>query len=125
MRTYVRLQFGDNPCMQLEMAPMFEDWPVTMPPAPRRVVTPPRPILVDLSRLIANPDDRFRRDAVAMRIKAEGLCFNAQVPGLLHAWAQSTRGGWLALVTCDVPTGNRAGKLAIRQWCSARAVTPL
>jgi hypothetical protein len=103
---------------------MFEDWPVTMQPSPRRVIDPPRPVVVDLSRLIDNPDDQFRRDAVSMRLKAEGLEFAGQAPGHLHAWARSTRGGWLALVSCDVPTGNRAGKLTIHQWCPARAVTP-
>lgn len=106
------------------MVRMFEDWPVTMQPSPRRLVDPPQAVIVDLSLLINNPDDRFRRDSVPMHIKMEGLEFLAQVPGLLHAWARSTRGGWLALVSCDVPTGNQAGKLAIRQWCPARAVTP-
>lgn len=103
---------------------MFEDWPVTMQPSPRQLVNPPQPVTVDLSRLIGNPDDRFRRDSVPMHIKMEGLDFLGQVPGRLHAWARSTRGGWLALVSCDVPTGNRAGKLTIYQWCPARAVTP-
>lgn len=103
---------------------MFEDWPVAMSPPTRRVVDPPRPVLVDLSHLIANPDDSFRRDEVALRIKLEGLDFRGQAPGQLHAWAQSTQGGWLGLVTVDVPTGNGAGKLTMHQWCPARAVTP-
>ena len=103
---------------------MFEDWPVTMRPPTRRVVDPPKPVFVDLSRLIVNPDDTFRRDEVALRIKHEGLDLRGRVPGHLHAWAQSTHGGWLALVTCDVPTGNGSGRLAMRQWCAARAVTP-
>lgn len=102
----------------------FEDWPVTMQPPTRKVVDPPKPVLVDLSRIIVNPDDKFRRDEVALRIKCEGLDFRGQVPGQLLAWAQSTCGGWLALVMCEVPTGNGAGKLTIRQWCPARAVTP-
>ena len=75
---------------------MFEDWPVTMHPSPRRVVDPPRPVTVDLSLLIANPDDKFRRDAVPMHVKMEGLTFHGRVPGHLHAWARSTAGGWLA-----------------------------
>ena len=94
---------------------MFEDWPVTMRPPTRRVVDPPKPVFVDLSRLIVNPDDTFRRDEVTLRIKNEGLDFRGRVPGHLHAWAQSTHGGWLALVTCDVPTGNGAGRLTMRQ----------
>lgn len=49
---------------------MFEDWPVTMDPPPRTVVDPPQPVLVDLSRILDNRDDAFRRDAVSMRVKA-------------------------------------------------------
>jgi hypothetical protein len=104
--------------------PCVEDWPVTMRPPTRKVVDPPKPVVVDLSRFIVNPDDTFRRDEVILRIKNEGLDFRGVVPGHLHAWAQSTHGGWLALVTCDVPTGNGAGRLTMRQWCPARAVTP-
>ncbi len=104
---------------------VFEDWPVAMSPPTRRVVDPPKRVLVDLSRLIVNPDDSFRRDSVALRIKLEGLDFRGQVPGCLHAWAQSTQGGWLAFVTCDVPTGNGTGKLTMQQWCPARAVAPV
>ena len=102
----------------------FEDWPVTLWPPTRKVVDPPAAVLVDLSRLIGNPDDTFRRDEVCMRIKSEGLDFRGRVPGQLLAWAQSTYGGWLALVTCEVPTGNGVGKLTMRQWCPARAVRP-
>jgi hypothetical protein len=46
---------------------VFEDWPVTMCPPTRRVVDPPKPVFVDLSRLIVNTDDTFRRDEVALR----------------------------------------------------------
>ncbi len=103
---------------------VFEEWPVAMLPPTRRVVDPPKPVVVDLSLLITNPDDAFRRDEVAMRVKMEGLVFRGQVSGRLHAWAQSAAGGWLALVSCEVPTGNGRGKLAMSQWCSARAVRP-
>lgn len=95
-----------------------------MHPPTRRVVDPPKPVVVDLSLLITNPDDAFRRDEVAMRVKTEGLVFRGQVSGRLHAWAQSAAGGWLALVSCEVPTGNGRGKLAMSQWCPARAVRP-
>ena len=72
-------------------ASVFEDWPVTMCPPTRRVVDPPMAVFVDLSSLIVNPDDAFRRDEVALRIKHEGLDFRGRVPGYLHAWAPSTR----------------------------------
>jgi hypothetical protein len=72
---------------------VFEDWPVAMFPPTRRVVDPPQPVCVDLSRFIVNPDDAFRRDEIALRVKNEGLDLRGQVPGHLHAWAQSTHGG--------------------------------
>ncbi len=80
----------------LKEASVFQDWPVTMCPPTRRMLDPPKAVFVDLNRLIVNPDDAFRRDEVALRIKNEGLDFRGRVPGYLHAWAQSTRGGWLA-----------------------------
>ena len=106
-------------------ARVFESWPVGMDPPTRQVIEPPRAVLVDLGGLIANPADKFRSDEVSMRIKMEGLDFRGQVSGCLHAWAQSTRGGWLGLVTCTVPTGNGAGSLTMTQWCPANAITPI
>jgi hypothetical protein len=52
---------------------MFEDWPVTLHPPVRTVVDPPQPVLVNLSRILVNPDDAFRSDEVAMGVKTEGL----------------------------------------------------
>lgn len=67
---------------------MFEDWPVAMRPPTRRVVDPPKAVLVDLSRLIVNPDDTFRRNEVTLRIKNEGLDFRGQVRDDLRSrWA--------------------------------------
>jgi len=44
------------------------------------MVDPPKAVFVDLNRLIVNPDDAFRRDEVALRIKNEGLDFRGRVP---------------------------------------------
>ena len=69
MRTHVRLECpgftaaGPEGPAGAAGGAMFEDWPVTMHPSPRRVVDPPLPVIVDLSCLITNPDDQFRRDA--------------------------------------------------------------
>lgn len=96
-----------------------------MEPPTRMLVDPPLPILVDLSLVLNNPDDRFRPDTVALRIKSEGLDTTARdVPGFLHAWAQSVSAGWLAHISCTVHTGNKKGHLAIRQWCPAKAIKP-
>jgi len=103
----------------------FDSWPVEMRPPTRVVVDPPQPVLVDLTRAIANPDDRFRRDQVAIRVRMEGLDLSCIVHGQLHGWAQSTSGGWLAAVSMTVPTGNRKGHINIQQWCPAASVSPL
>lgn len=104
---------------------MFEGWPCDMEPPTRMLVDPPLPILVDLSLVLSNPDDRFRRDTVPLRVKCEGLQTNEKdVPGVLHAWAQSVSAGWLANISCTVHTGNHKGHLEIRQWCPAKAIKP-
>lgn len=82
---------------------------------------------MDLSVAFHNPDDRFRRDTVTLRVKAEGLDLAAKpegAAGLLLAWAQSTSGGWWGLVTMELRTGNGKGALPVRQWCPARALRP-
>ncbi|BBX87938.1 hypothetical protein MAUB_58110 [Mycolicibacterium aubagnense] len=105
--------------------PMFAHWPVEMIPPTRRTIDPPQPVLVDVNQLLGSRDDCFRLDRVSLRVKMEGLaCFNDALPGSLHAWAQTTRGSWLALVTCEIPTGNGKGHLTIHQWCPARLVSP-
>jgi len=74
---------------------VFEDWPVTMCPPTRRVVDPPKPVLVDLSRLIVNPDDTFRRDEVALRIKTSALRVERPwMSGRQIAWMRRSDGGW-------------------------------
>lgn len=98
-----------------------------MEPPTRRVVTPPEPVLVDLSIAFHNPDDRFRRDTVTLRVKAEGLDVTAKpegVAGFLLAWAQTTSGGWWGLVAMELRTGNGKGALPVQQWCPARALRP-
>lgn len=103
---------------------MFEDWPIAFTPPTRRVVEPPMPVTIDLACLIDDGAGApFRADSVPMRVKSEGLDLHGRVPGQIHAWARTTRGTWIGLVSCEVRTGNGNGRLGIRQWCSAKAIT--
>lgn len=104
---------------------MFESWPNDMAPPTRMVVDPPLPVLVDLTVALNNPDDKFRRDTVALRIKAQGINTNTQgAQGLLYAWMQSTSAGWWGLVSFDLHTGDGRGHIGIQQWCPARSLQP-
>jgi hypothetical protein len=42
---------------------------------------------------------------------------------MLHAWARTSRGEWLASCTFTIPTGNKLGSLEVTHWCPAAAVT--
>ena len=101
---------------------MFEEWLCLGDPPTRRVVDPPIAVVVNVSTVMDNPDDKFRSDNVSMRVKMEGISTNCEVTrGLLHAWVQSTRGGWWGLMSFELATGNGKGRLAMRQWCPARS----
>ncbi|MDO3014637.1 hypothetical protein P5V34_11630 [Mycobacteroides abscessus subsp. abscessus] len=104
---------------------MFDGWVGDLPPRARRVVDPPRAVRVDLTRMIAAPDEAFRLDTVPMWTKLYGVNVSCEVTGYLDGWVKSTRGSWLALVTVDIPTGNGSAHLRIRQLCPVRALTPL
>ncbi len=104
---------------------MFDSWAGSLAPSVRRAVNPPRPVLVDLTRMIPAPDDAFRLDAVPMWTKLDGLDVSCEVTGLVHGWVKSARGSWLALVSVDIPTGNRQRRLTVHHLCAARALTPL
>ncbi|BCK56201.1 hypothetical protein [Nocardia wallacei] len=53
---------------------MFETWPDEFTPSLRRVVDPPMPVLVDLSKAIPTvAPNGFGRDRVPMRVKVGGL----------------------------------------------------
>lgn len=92
----------------------------------RRRVDPPRPVLVDVNLLLGSRDDAFRLDTVSFRVKLAGLnIFTDNTPGLLHAWAQTSRKSWLAQVSFEIPTGDGKAKLSVCQWCPARAIKPI
>ncbi|MGW4719916.1 hypothetical protein [Nocardia sp. NPDC004260] len=103
---------------------MFEYWTGELASPLRQVVDPPTPVLVDLGAAIPTHGP-FRKDAVSMRVKAEGLDVAGAVPGLLYAWARATDGTWLGLVAFAIPTGNRKGRVEARQWCPAGALSPV
>lgn len=94
--------------------------------ATRRRIEPPRPVLIDVNMLFGSRDDAFRLDTVPLSVKTSGLnVFTDATPGLLHAWAQTTRRSWLAQVEFEVATGDGRATLSVCQWCPARAVKPL
>ncbi|MQY28757.1 hypothetical protein [Nocardia aurantia] len=104
---------------------MFETWPEIFSPSMRRVVDPPVPVLVELGVAIARtPGGRFGRDTLPMRVKAGGLDLSRTVPGRLLAWARCSDGSWLGLVEFMIATGNDRGRIAVTQWCGARALRP-
>ncbi|MBH0776560.1 hypothetical protein [Nocardia bovistercoris] len=102
---------------------MFEYWNDGFSSSLRRVVDPPLPVLVDLGMAIPTHGASFRAEAVTMRVKAGGLHVAGSVPGLLYAWARTTDGSWLGLVGFAIGTGNRKGRVEVRQWCAAQALS--
>ncbi|MEU1986107.1 hypothetical protein [Nocardia sp. NPDC019395] len=103
---------------------MFDSWSDEFSEPLRRALDPPIPVLVDWSvALGGEPSTGFRRDEVSMRAKTAGLDTTATVPGHLHAWARTTTGAWIGLVTTAIPTVNRGGYVRARQWCPAHALT--
>lgn len=91
-----------------------------------RRVNPARPVLIDVHMILGSPDDAFRLDTVPLSVKTFGLkVFTTDNPGLLHAWAQTTRRTWLAHVSFEISTGDGRAQLSVCQWCPAQAVTAL
>ncbi|RMI27934.1 hypothetical protein [Nocardia stercoris] len=103
---------------------MFEHWPDEVAPTLRREVSPPTPVVVDLALAIPSGTGSFRRDGIPLRIRSGGLNVSGRVPGLLHAWARTNTGNWLALVEFVLATANNRGRVPVRQWCSEAAVSP-
>jgi len=101
---------------------MFEDWPDNFDPPSYMEVDPPSPVTVDLAAAIPTAARVFRRDQLPLRIKSGGLDLTGRIPGLLHAWARSADGTWIGLVEFVVSTGNKRGRLKMRQWCPRRAL---
>ncbi|MGN2642238.1 hypothetical protein ACTD5D_39945 [Nocardia takedensis] len=99
---------------------MFEEWTDRFDPPSYRVVDPPQRVVVDLGQLIMVPEG-FAGE-VPLRVRSGGLSLTGSTPGLLHAWARTSSGGWIAFVTCVVLTGNKKGRVWMRQWCSQQAV---
>ncbi|MEV0295493.1 hypothetical protein [Nocardia sp. NPDC050710] len=100
---------------------MFEYWSDGFSASLRRVVDPPQPVLVDLG--LAIPTRGHLGGTATMRIKAGGLHVAGTVPGLLYAWARTTEGTWLGLVGFAIVTGNRRGRVEVKQWCDAAALS--
>ncbi|MGN2639791.1 hypothetical protein ACWEKT_00100 [Nocardia takedensis] len=102
---------------------MFEYWNDDFSSSLRRVIDPPEPVLVDLGLALPVPGHAPHTAAPTMRVKAGGLHVTGRVPGLLYAWARTTDGNWLGLVGFAIATGNRRGRVEVRQWCVAQALS--
>ncbi|MGW5520026.1 hypothetical protein [Nocardia africana] len=102
---------------------MFEEWPDSMQPSLRRVVDPPRPVMVDLNLAIPTRQASFGRNKLPLRVKAGGLKLSEPVEGWLYAWARVTNGEWIAFVTFEMVTGNGRGRVKAAQWCPAAALS--
>lgn len=87
-----------------------------------RVVDPPRPVWVQLQRVL--PPARFGLNGVSMRVRQSGIDITATVPGELVSWHQTMTGDWWAKVRIEV--GNRTGRarMELTQLVCARAVSP-
>lgn len=104
---------------------MFEEWPQEFSPPLRRTVTPPVPVVVDLSQAMpTRQPNGWGRDKIAIKVKLGGLDLTGNVPGLLHAWARVNDGSWLGLVEMVLWTNNGNGQLSVTQWCPAPALSP-
>ncbi len=102
---------------------MFEYWDDAFSAPLRRVVDPPRPVLVDLNKAIGS-DGAFRADAVSMRVRKAGLDTTGVVPGLLYAWAECCDGSWIGLVWFAIHSRAGEGRIETRQWVPGRALSP-
>lgn len=80
-------------------------------------------MIVDIAAVFAVTGGE-RSNALPLRVRAEGLSLDVQVPGQVSAWARSSHGMWLAFASFAIPTGNGRGFLDVEQWVPATAVRP-
>ncbi|CRK54585.1 conserved protein of unknown function [Rhodococcus sp. RD6.2] len=100
-------------------------WPTEFDPPPYRVVDPPVPVIVHIATAISQPA-AHPATVIPLRVRAEGLALDVQVPGTLRAWARTTGSGWICCLCFTIPTGNGRGGLdVVDQWCPAAAVRPV
>lgn len=97
----------------------FEYWPSNdVADSNRRLVDPPRPVLVELGLMVPRPAGKV--EPLPLRVRQGGVRLVNQAPGQLLAWARMIDGHWLALVRVEVPAGQ--GCLPMLQWVASRAV---
>ncbi|MBY4213413.1 hypothetical protein HQO27_20610 [Rhodococcus fascians] len=106
---------------------LYENWPVTFDPPTRRIVDPPQRVLVNVALTVAGSSGGGSfRDGTPLKVRSEGLSMDVKAPGLLHAWAKTSRGQWLCCLSFQMPIGNGKGFLRLeQQWCPAEAATPV
>ncbi|OZD06500.1 hypothetical protein CH275_09785 [Rhodococcus sp. 06-235-1A] len=105
---------------------LYENWPVTFEPPTRRIVDPPQRVLVSVALTVAGSSGGSFRDGVPLKVRSEGLSMDVKAPGLLHAWAKTSRGQWICCLSFQIPIGNGKGFLQLdHQWCPADAAQPI
>jgi hypothetical protein len=78
-------------------APDFSDWHEPWPLTPTlRTLAEPRPVIVDINRVLPLAKHAQRPDRLPLRVLAGGLRLEATMPGKSHAWARLGDGQWLA-----------------------------
>ncbi len=90
-----------------------------------RRVTPPIPVMVDLSRwVISAPDDRMA-GKVPLTTRSSGFDIRGNVRGLLHGWLRSNLGSWLGQVEIELPTGDGERTVRAMHLCAERWIKPV
>jgi hypothetical protein len=85
-----------------------------------RAFDPARPVWVDLAQ--AHREEVRPEKPPAAQVRNRGLTVSGTVPGELHAWVRSARGGWLGLVSHSVPWFG-FGSIPVRQLVPGAAIT--
>lgn len=67
---------------------MFDEWPVGFDPPPYRTVSPPTPVIVHVATALGHVVGR-PANTLPLRVRAECLAVDVQVPGHLSAWART------------------------------------
>lgn len=80
----------------------------------RTLIPVDRPVMVNTARVF--PPAGFRRDQLAMWVKAGGLHLEPWMPGHQTAWLRRADGGWLAAVTIEAASGNNQSRITLQLW---------
>uniref|UniRef100_UPI003F49594B hypothetical protein n=1 Tax=Saccharothrix espanaensis TaxID=103731 RepID=UPI003F49594B len=88
---------------------------------PWRVATPVTPVWVDLA-VVHAPLTGTTATTGRTAARGPGVEFQGQVPGELHAWARTTGGTWLGLVSYHAPTPHVLRTVPVRHYVPRHAL---